>query len=94
MILLQTAISSETSLAPLFFKMMAACIIVIVLALVAIKYLMPRITGMGKNRNSDIEVLDYQALGPKRMIYIVQIQDKKVALGVTDQSVTKICDLS
>lgn len=92
--MISTLASDESlSFAPLFLKTVIATILILILAIVAIRYLIPRLTGHRRNQNSTIKVLDAQPLDARKMIYIVSIENKKVALGVTEHQVTKLCDL-
>lgn len=77
----------------LFLKTIVATVFIIVLAFVALRYLVPRVHGLRRNRDSQIQVVDYQALEPRKGIYIVEIAGKKMALGVSENFVGKICDV-
>lgn len=93
MFILAEAPTTDMSFAPLFIKMVLASIAVIVLAFVALKYLLPYLTRVRHNSKSSIQILEHQLLSPRRSLYIVEIEGKKIALGATDQTITKICDL-
>lgn len=77
----------------LFAKMILAMIVIIALALVTLKYLLPRMIKLRQNPNSKIAILDYHSLEPRRSIYVLQIENQKVAVGVTEHGINKICDL-
>jgi flagellar protein FliO/FliZ len=50
--------------------------------------------GFGKASPSRfLNQIDYLSLGPKRGVALVQVVDKTVALGVTDQSVTFLMEI-
>lgn len=83
----------QLSYAGLFLKMVLACVVVIALAIGALKYVLPFLVRAKRNQKSAIQILDVQSLEHKKAIYIVQIEDKRVAIGVTEQTITKICDL-
>lgn len=94
MILLLAQTSTEPiSFGPLLFKTLLATAIIIVLAFLVIRYVLPKIQTIRRNRASKIQVLDYQALDNRKAVYIVQIENKKVALGVTEQNVNLLCEL-
>ncbi len=76
----------------LFAKTIIIMVVIIVLAFLCIKYLLPRLVKLRRRTASDIEVLDFQPLEQKKSIYVVKIQDKKLAVGVSDHSVTKLCE--
>ncbi|MEE2754422.1 MAG: flagellar biosynthetic protein FliO [Candidatus Latescibacterota bacterium] len=45
------------------------------------------------SKNSHIRVLDRAHIAPKKSIYVVQIGDKALALGISDQQMTPLTDL-
>jgi flagellar biosynthetic protein FliO len=92
-ILAQVSPEAPLSFGTLFVQTIAVTIFIVALAIVAIRYLAPRLNGLRRNKDSKIQVLDFQALDARKAIYIVRIEDKRVAVGVTDHQVTKICDL-
>ena len=49
--------------------------------------------GMNGSTNSHVRVLDRVYIAPKKSIYVVQIGDKALALGVSDQQMTNLTDL-
>lgn len=77
----------------LFARTVVAMIAVIGLAIWGLKYVLPKILQVKRRAASKIEVLDYQPLESRKSIYIVKIEDKKVAIGVSEHNVNKICDL-
>ena len=85
--------SEPISFGWLFVRTISAMIVVIALAIVGIKYFMPKLLQARRRAGSKIEVLDYQPLEQRKSVYIVKIEDKKVALGVSEYGVNKICDL-
>lgn len=84
---------SEISYGWMFAKMMVAMIVIIALALVTIKYALPKMMRLRQNPNSRIKVLDYQPLEPRKSIYIVEIDKRRVAIGVTEHGIQPICEL-
>lgn len=77
----------------LFVKTIVATVVVIALALLTIKFLVPKLRNLRRNKNSRIQILDYQALEPRKGIYIVDIAGKKTAIGVSENTIAKICDV-
>ncbi len=75
-----------------FAKMIAAMIFIIALAFVVLKFLLPKIVTMRRNRDSEIEVLDYQPLEPRKGVYLIKIADKKIAVGVTDHAIATLTE--
>ena len=95
MFLLQIADSTNLdglSLDTTLFKTIFAMIFVVALAVVFLKYVLPLLTGHHKKKNSSIEILDYQILNGRKMIYVLKIEDKKVAVAVSEQNVTKLLE--
>lgn len=77
----------------LFLKTVVATLFIITLAFLALRYLVPRVHALRRNRDSMVRVLDYQSLEPRKGIYIVEIQGKKLAVGVSENFVGRICDV-
>ncbi|MEE2754407.1 MAG: flagellar biosynthetic protein FliO [Candidatus Latescibacterota bacterium] len=48
---------------------------------------------VASSKNSHIRVLDRAHIAPKKSIYVVQIGDKALALGISDQQMTPLTDL-
>lgn len=76
----------------LFFNFLFAMTIVLSLTYVAARML--KKIGFGRTSPSRyLEQIDYLALGPKRGIALVQIVDRTVALGVTDNQISLLLEL-
>jgi len=89
--LLQTGQSLE--MGGYFYKVFLVTAILL-LALVGGFYLFKKFGGEKRLfNNSPIRVLARQNIGPKQAIVLVVIEDKKYALGVTDQAVNILADL-
>lgn len=78
----------------LLLKMITASCVVIGLAVLILKYVLPRVAANRTNTKSAIKILDFQAIDAKKIIYIVQIENKRVAIGVTEHTINKITDLT
>lgn len=89
----QAAADVPLSFATLFIETVLVTIFIIVLAIVAMRYFIPRLQNFRRNKDSKIQILDFQALDARRVLYIVKIEDKRVAIGVTEHQISKICDL-
>jgi len=78
----------------LFYKMLLAVFIVIVLGIAAIyfsKKLLPKFTQFpGK----EIRVIETVHLGRQRALHLVKIGNRKILIGVTGESITKISDIN
>ncbi len=76
----------------LFFRFLWAMALVVALAFVAARML--KKIGFGKTSASRyLNQIDYLSLGPKRGVALVQIVDRTVALGVTDQSISLLMEI-
>jgi flagellar biosynthetic protein FliO len=88
-----SSLTEPVSFGWLFARTIVAMIVVIVLAIWGLKYILPKILQAKRRAGSKIEVLDYQPLEARKSVYIIKIEDKKVAIGVSEHNVNKICDL-
>lgn len=78
--------------AGLLLNFLWAMLLVVGLAYLAARML--KKIGIGKTSPSHyLEQIDYLALGPKRGIAIVQVVDKTIAVGVTDNQITVLLEL-
>ena len=79
----------------LFIKMMLALIIVCVLAVVILKYAVPRVGFFKKYANSQyIEVIARSSLDQKKFLYIVKVGSKYALVGASDHNVNLVMELS
>lgn len=76
----------------MFFQFLWAMVLVVGLTYVAARML--KKIGMGKVSPSRyLNQIDYLPLGPKRGVALVQIVDRTVAVGVTDQSISVLLEV-
>jgi flagellar biogenesis protein FliO len=93
MLILQTGAAPENlSFTWLFIKMLVAMVVIISLALVSIRYLLPRLTRLPGRRDSKIRVLDFHPLEARKSVYILDIDNHRVAVGVTEHSINKLTE--
>lgn len=86
--------SSAVDFTFLFIKMVAALIVACVLAVLILKYAVPRLSFAKKlSEDKYIKILSRVAIGPKQYLYLVKVEEKCILLGVTDHSISKIADL-
>jgi len=90
--LIAQVVIEEISYDWLFAKTILIMIVIIVLAFGILKYVLPRFVKMRRKSGSTIQVLDYQPLEQRKSVYLVQINDKKIAIGVTEHSIAKLCE--
>lgn len=76
----------------LFAKTILIMIVIIVLAFFSIKYILPRFVQMRRKTDSKIQILDFQPLEQRKTVYLVQIDNKKVAMAVSEHSICKLCE--
>lgn len=85
--------SFELSSVGLVLNFVWAMLLVVALAYVAARML--KRIGLGKSSPSRyLNQIDYLPLGPKRGIALVQVVDRTVALGITDQSVSFLMEVT
>lgn len=84
--------STELSYGWAAAKMLIAMIIVIGLAFGVIRYVLPRLNLVKRNTNSTIQILDVQPISQRVSVYLLKIEDKKLAVGVSEQNMTKLCE--
>lgn len=74
------------------FVTMGGSLAVIIVLFIYIKKYAGR---LGKSANGiDLKVVAKIALPPKGYLYVVEAENKKILIGVTDKSITKIADLT
>ncbi len=67
---------------------------VLALAYVAMAVLRRYTAGSVSQRGSLLEVLDSTTLGPNRAVYVVRAGDRRLVLGVTQQQITSLGELT
>lgn len=92
MLILQTGGVEGVSFTWLFIKTLVAMVVIIALALVSIRYLLPRLTRFPGRRDSKIKILDFHPLEARKSVYILDIDNRRVAVGVTEHSINKLIE--
>lgn len=78
----------------LFLKMLVGLVIVLGLAVFLIRYLLPK-TRLGRRKGNQWMVLvDRLSIEPRKGVYLVKILERYFVLGITEQSVNLITELS
>lgn len=86
--------SSAIDFSFLFLKMIAALVVAVTLAILVLKYAVPRLSFARKlSDNQQIKILSRVSLGAKQNLYLVKVAEKCILLGATDHTVTKIMDV-
>jgi len=91
MILAQTGMEGITY-GWLFAKTIIIMIVIIALAFISIKYILPLFVKMRRKTDSNIQILDFQPLEQRKTLYVVKIENKKVAVAVSEHSICKLCE--
>lgn len=73
-------------------KMLAALIVVLGLAFVGLRYLLPRFDQVKKNAVSSIQILDRHPIAQRKAVYLLKIDNKKIAVAISEQNMTKLCE--
>lgn len=86
--------SSAVDFSFLFIKMVGALVVSCVLAVLVLKYAVPKLSFVKKpSENDRIKILSRTSLGPKQHLYLVKADEKCILLGATDQNIQKITEL-
>jgi len=78
----------------LFFKMMLSVLLVVVLGVAAIyisKKFGARITNLS---GKDIRILETVHLGPRKTVHLLKIGNRRLLIGSTAESITKLADVT
>ncbi len=77
----------------LFIKVILAMILVCVTAYFGIKYLLPKASFIKKSSRSEIEILERFPLEPRKNLYILKVDNRRVLIGTTENSVNSLLEL-
>jgi len=80
----------ESHLGWLFIKVLLAMILVLALAFMAIKYLLPGSPWIKKFQNSPIKVIAQTLLENRKSLYLIEVAGKVVLVGTSDQSIAAL----
>ncbi len=86
--------SSSVAFSWLFLKMIFAMIIVIALAILLLRYVLPRITfARSKGVRTDLQVLDRIPLDAKKALYVLQIGGRRVLISASENHIGLVTEL-
>ncbi len=70
-----------------------AAVIAVIYALswVMKKYLKPE--RWSKTANGDVRILESLSIDPRKKLLVVEVQNQRILLGVSDHSIQKLCDM-
>lgn len=74
-------------------KTVLAMSLIIGLAYVTIRFILPMFYGKRISSRSKIKIIDRVGLEPRRSLFIVQVGKKTALVGTGEQGVTKVMDL-
>ena len=80
----------------LFIKMITGLVLVLGLAVILLRYVLPktRLAGIGRKKGSWAQFMDRLPMGPKQSLNLVKISGRYFVLGVSENSVNLITELS
>lgn len=79
----------------LFIKMLFVLGVVTILAILILKYGVPRTAFYRRlSKGSLFKTLSRQNIEPRKAIYLVEVGERHMLLGVTDHSITTIAELT
>ncbi len=78
----------------LFLKMVFAMIFVIALAIVVIRFIIPKLTfNRGAAARSDLRILDRIPLDARKSLYILQVEGRRLLIGASEHHVGFLAEL-
>ena len=83
----------ESSTRELFFKMMFAVLLVVVLGVAAVyvsKKFLPKITNLSGKK---IRVVETVHLGPRKTVHLLKIENRHLLIGSTTESITLLAEI-
>jgi flagellar biogenesis protein FliO len=85
---------SSVDFTALFLKMIVAMIFVIALALVLIRYVLPRLSfSRVKAQGSAIQILDRIPLDAKNYLCILEVEGRRLLIGVSESRIGMVAEL-
>lgn len=78
----------------LFYKMMFAILLVVILGTAAIyisKKFVPRITSLS---GKQIQISETVHLGPRKAVHLIKVGNRQLLIGSTNESITKLADVT
>jgi len=85
--------SNQFSTSEMFYKMIFAIVVVIVLAIAAV-FVLKKLPMIAKLPSRQIKVIESISLGQHCRIHIIEAGGRKLLIGSTNQTITRLADLS
>lgn len=86
--------TKSNNLGELFYKMMASVILIVILggaAMYVSKKFLPRIVSQG---GKNIHILETTYLGPRKMVHLLKVGEKKLLIGSTGDNIAMLADVT
>ena len=78
----------------LFLKMILAMIFVIALAIVIIRFIIPKITlNRSRYARTDLKIIDRIPLDTRKVLYVLQVEGRRLLISASDHHVGLIAEL-
>lgn len=78
----------------LFLKMIFAMIFVIALAIVVIRFIIPKLTfNRGASARSDLRIVDRIPLDGRKSLYVLEVEGRRILIGSSEHNVGFIAEL-
>jgi len=78
----------------LFLKTILVMVLVIALAIIVLRFIIPKLSLRGTRSSSDIQVVERVPLDHKKILYVLEVEGRRLLLSATDHSVNLITELS
>ena len=77
----------------MFLKTILMLVFVLFVVVLALKVVLPRLSVIYQQRSSSrIQILDRQGVDARRVVYLVQIDGRRVAFVASEHGVAKLCE--
>lgn len=83
---------SQEPIGPMIFRTLLSLLIIVGVIYFAM-YLLKRLPNRRRAGDVAIRITGSKMLGPKKSIYMVEIEDRRLVLGVTDASISMLTEL-
>ena len=77
----------------LFIKTILAMVVILGGAIFVIRYVLPRLTWGRGSTGSSIKIIERAGLEPRKGLYLIEVEGKRILVGTSDQRITKLMDL-
>lgn len=85
--------SSTLDFSVLFIKMLGALAVVVLLAVIILKFIVPKLGFTQRNKFKVIEIRSRFTLEPKKNLYVLRVADRHLVVGTTEQNLQVLTEL-